>query len=53
MSHEQSVRLPALQDAVTAWTTPALVTAYINAVSLVPGGQWQRSILIKTFDIED
>ena len=36
MSHEQSVRLPAEQDCVTACATPAEVTARINADSLVP-----------------
>ncbi len=36
MSHEQSVRFPAEHDCVTAWATPADVTARINADSLVP-----------------
>jgi hypothetical protein len=35
-SQLQSVRLPELQAWVTACTTPALVTAYMNAVSLLP-----------------
>jgi len=35
-SQLQSVRLPELQACVTACTTPALVTAYTKAVSLLP-----------------
>ena len=37
ISQVQSVRLPALHEAVTACTTPADVTAEVKAVSLVPG----------------
>lgn len=36
VSQPHSVMLPALQERVTAWTSPAAITAWINAVSLVP-----------------
>ena len=42
-SQLQSVRLPELQACVTAWTTPALVTAYMKAVSLLPAQTTQHT----------
>jgi hypothetical protein len=42
-SQLQSVRLPELHACVTAWTTPALVTAYMKAVSLLPAQTTQHT----------
>jgi hypothetical protein len=42
-SQLQSVRLPELQACVTACTTPALVTAYMKAVSLLPAQTTQHT----------